>query len=372
MPPEMSLWHWAVFGAIVLILLALDLGVLNRKGGTISLKRSLWLSAGYIAVALVFAAWVSWQLGADSAMAFLTGYAIEKTLALDNIFLISTVFTLLAVPREYQHRVLFWGILGVLVLRAILIGLGAALITSFHWVLYGFGAVLVITGIGMVVRREGSNQLPQTLLRWCRRFLPVTDGFHGKRFFVRLGDARQNPGVAQRSQSLDGPQRSQGSDGPQRSQGSDDPQRLRATPLLLALVLIELLDLLFAVDSVPAVFAVTQDPFIVYTSNIFAVLGLRALYFSLSDLTERFHYLRYALAVVLVFVGGKILATDVIGAMPAWASLSITVGLLAGGVLYSLYRTRADSGGVDSACHDSGGGAGPRRPAARAALRAPM
>lgn len=302
---EPSLWRWGIFSAIVLILLAFDLGVLNRKDGAISLERSLWMSAGYIGVALVFAVWVSWQLGADSAMTFLTGYAIEKTLALDNIFLISTVFTLLAVPREYQHRVLFWGILGVLILRAILIGLGSTLVASFHWVLYGFGAILVFTGIGMFVRPEGSNKIPRTLLRWLQRRLPVTDQFHGKRFFIRTGN----------------------------------PKRVWATPLLLALVLIEMLDLLFAVDSVPAVFAITQDPFIVYTSNIFAVLGLRALYFSLSDLAERFHYLHYALAAVLVFVGGKILATDLIGTMPAWMSLSITVGLLAAGVLYSLYRT---------------------------------
>jgi len=314
---ETSLWRWGIFSAIVLLLLAFDLGVLNRRDGAISLRRSLWLSAGYIGVALGFAAWVSWQLGADSAMAFLTGYAIEKTLALDNIFLISTVFTLLAVPREYQHRVLFWGIVGVLILRAILIGLGAALVASFHWVLYAFGAVLVVTGIGMFKRREGSDQVPQATLRWLRRRLPVTDGFHGKRFFVRAAA----PG-----------------------QGADAPTRWWATPLLLALVLIELLDLLFAVDSVPAVFAITQDPFIVYTSNIFAVLGLRALYFSLADLTERFHYLRYALAAVLVFVGGKILVADVIGTMPAWASLAITVGLLATGVLYSLLRTRAGHG----------------------------
>lgn len=337
---ETSLWRWGIFSAIVLILLVFDLGVLNRKNGAISLQRSLWLSAGYIAVALMFAAWVSWQLGAQSAMAFLTGYAIEKTLALDNIFLISTVFTLLAVPREYQHRVLFWGILGVLVLRAILIGLGAALVTSFHWVLYGFGAVLVVTGIGMLVRRERSNPMPQAALRWLQRHLPVTAGFHGRKFFV-LAPAPD-------------PHRGLGID----PRAPDAPRRLWATPLFLALVLIELLDLVFAIDSVPAVFAVTQDPFIVYTSNIFAVLGLRALYFSLADLTERFHYLRFALAAVLVFVGGKILATNVIGTMPAWASLSITVGLLAAGVLYSLYRTRAD--GVRNAS--------PRRPAARAAL----
>jgi tellurite resistance protein TerC len=310
---EMTQWHWVIFAAIILILLAFDLGVMNRKEGAISLKRSLWLSAGYLGVALLFAAGLGWQLGAESAMAFLTGYAIEKTLALDNIFLISTVFTLLAVPREYQHRVLFWGILGVLILRGVLIALGAALVSSFHWVLYGFGALLVLTGIGMLVRSEGPSQIPQTLLRWVRQHLPVTDQFHGKRFFLRVVAPGEAPAAS---------------------------RRWRATPLLLALVLIELLDLLFAVDSVPAVFAVTQDPFIVYTANIFAVLGLRALYFSLADLTERFHYLRYALAAVLVFVGAKILIADVIGTIPPAISLSVTVGLLAAGVLYSLYRTR--------------------------------
>lgn len=313
---DTSLWRWGIFGAIVLVLLVFDLGVLNRKDGPISFKRSLWLSAGYIGVALLFAAWVNWQLGTDSALAFLTGYAIEKTLALDNIFLISTVFTLLAVPREYQHRVLFWGVVGVLLLRALLIGLGAALVTSFHWVLYGFGVILILTGIGMFVRREGSNEMPQAVLRWFRRWLPVTEGFHGKRFFVRA----PQPGRA--------------------SAPGQGATRLCATPLLLALLLIELLDLVFAVDSVPAVFAITQDPFIVYTSNIFAVLGLRALYFSLADLTERFHYLRYALAAVLVFVGGKILAMDLIGTMPAWVSLFVTVGILASGVLYSLVVSR--------------------------------
>jgi tellurite resistance protein TerC len=311
---ETTQLRWVIFAAIVVILLALDLGVLNRKEGAIGLKRSLWLSAGYIGVALLFAAGLGWQLGAESAMAFLTGYAIEKTLALDNIFLISTVFTLLAVPREYQHRVLFWGILGVLILRGVLIALGAALVSSFHWVLYGFGALLVLTGIGMLVRSDGPSQIPQTLLRWVRQYLPLTDQFHGKRFLVKVAAPGQGPAAS---------------------------TRWLATPLLLALVLIELLDLLFAVDSVPAVFAVTQDPFIVYTANIFAVLGLRALYFSLADLTQRFHYLRYALAAVLVFVGSKILVADLIGTIPPAISLSVTVGLLAAGVLYSLYRTRA-------------------------------
>ena len=222
--------------------------------------------------------------------------------------------------------------MGVLILRALLIGLGAALVTSFHWVLYGFGAILVVTGIGMLVRRDGSDEIVRTLLRWLQQRLPVTGRFHGKRFFIRTAA----------------------------------PRRLWATPLLLALVLIELLDLLFAVDSVPAVFAITQDPFIVYTSNVFAVLGLRALYFSLADLTERFHYLRYALAAVLVFVGGKILAADVIGTMPAWVSLSGTVGLLAAGVLYSLHRTRAAP-----AYHSRTLPSGPRQTGSSASGRSP-
>jgi TerC family integral membrane protein len=281
----------------------------------IGVKESLWLSAGYVAVALVFAAWLGWHLGADSGMAFLTGYMIEKTLALDNIFLISAVFASLAVPREYQHKVLFWGILGVIVARALLIGLGAALVSQFHWILYVFGAFLIFTGIRMLVRPEGElNLMTHSVLGWMRRHVRITAGFHGNRFWVKA------PAPA--------------------AQGDSRPV-LWATPLLLALVLIELLDLVFAVDSVPAIFAITQDPFIVYTSNIFAILGLRALYFCLAALVERFHYLSYALAAVLVFVGGKILTVDLLGPLPTWASLVVTVGLLCGGVLYSLYRTRA-------------------------------
>jgi tellurite resistance protein TerC len=310
---ETPVWLWLVFGGVVLALLAFDLGVLRRTDRAISVKQSLCLSAGYIGVALVFAAWLSWQLGLESGVAFLTGYAMEKTLALDNIFLISTVFALLAVPAQYQHRVLLWGILGAIVLRAILIALGVALIAEFHWVLYVFGVFLVLTGIRMFVRREGSNRATHSALSWLRRRLRITEGFQGGRFWITAPAVGQHP---------------------------DSRKVLWATPLLLALVLIELLDLAFAVDSVPAVFAITQDPFIVYTSNIFAILGLRALYFSLAALVERFHYLHYALAAVLVFIGAKILAEGWVGKMPVWASLLITVGLLAAGVLYSLYRPR--------------------------------
>jgi tellurite resistance protein TerC len=308
------LWLWFVFSGVVVALLGLDLGVLNRRSRAIDVKHSLWLSAGYIGVALIFAAWLSWQRGAEVGAAFLTGYTIEKTLALDNIFLISTVFSLLAIPREYQHKVLFWGILGVIVSRALLIGLGAVLVTQFHWILYVFGAFLALTGIRMFVRPESELKLTtHSVLGWMHRHVRITATVHGDRFWIKA---------------------------PAAERGSDTRPVLWATPLLLALVLIELLDLVFAVDSVPAIFAITQDPFIVYTSNIFAILGLRALYFCLAALVARFQYLKYALAAVLVFVGAKILTADWLGKMPAWASLLVTVGLLAAGIIGSLYRTR--------------------------------
>jgi len=306
------LWLWLVFGAGVIAVLAFDLGVLHRRDAPIGMKQSLWLSAGYLTAALLFAAWLAWHRGAESGMAFLTGYMIEKTLALDNIFLISTVFTSLAVPREYQHKVLFWGILGVILSRALLIGLGATLVSEFQWVLYVFGALLVVAGVRMLARPEvGLNPLTHSVLRWMHRHVRVTAGFHGNRFWIKA---------------------------PARNSSPDTPYVLWATPLLLAVVSIELLDLVFAVDSVPAIFAITQDPFIVYTSNIFAILGLRALYFCLAAVVARFHYLHYTLAAVLVFVGAKILSADWLGTLPAWASLLVTVGLLGAGVLYSLYR----------------------------------
>jgi len=306
------LWLWLVFGTMVIALLAFDLGVLHGRDRQIGVKESLWLSAGYIGVALVFAAGLGWQLGPESGMAFLTGYTIEKTLALDNIFLISAIFSLLAVPSKYQHKVLFWGILGVIVSRALLIGLGAALVSEFHWVLYVFGAFLVVTGIRMLIRPQaGLHGAAPGVLRWMRRHVRMTSQYQGSRFWVTAPEA--GPGTR---------------------------PVLWATPLLLALVMIEVLDLIFALDSVPAIFAVTQDPFIVYTSNIFAILGLRALYFCLAVLVERFHYLSYSLAAVLIFIGAKILSADLLGDIPAWTSLVVTVGLLSAGVLYSLYRTR--------------------------------
>jgi tellurite resistance protein TerC len=306
------LWLWMVFGGIVIALLAFDLGVLHRRARTLKVRESLWLSAGYIGVGLAFAAWVGWYQGTDSGRAFLTGYLIEKTLALDNIFLISMVFTSLGVPRQYQHKVLFWGILGVIISRALIIGLGVALVSQFTWVLYLFGIFLVFTGVRMLVRTEvRSDFATHPVLGWMRRHVRITADFGEGRFWVKA--PASDIAVA--------------------------PLVWWATPLFLALILIEVLDVIFAVDSVPAILAITQDPFIVYTSNIFAILGLRALYFCLATLMARFHYLKYALAAVLVFIGAKILTADWLGKLPVWISLRVTLGLLAAGVLYSVHRT---------------------------------
>lgn len=304
-------WIWLAFVLIVITLLALDLGVLHKSDREISVRESLLLSAGYIGAALAFGLWVWWQLGAQSAMDYYTGFLIEKSLSMDNVFVIALIFTFFAIPRQYQHRVLFWGILGVIVLRAVMIGLGAALVREFSWILYLFGAFLVFTGVKMWFIADHEPDIAgNPILRFVRRHLRVTDGLRGNAFWVREPDPVTGKRVG------------------------------LATPLLLALVLVELVDLLFAVDSVPAIFAITTDPFIVYTSNIFAVLGLRALYFALAAMIHRFKYLKYALALVLVFIGAKIFLVGIIGKIPAVVSLSVTFGLIAGGVFYSLWRTR--------------------------------
>ena len=306
-------WTWLAFIAIVASLLAFDLGVLHKGEQEIGVRESLLLSAGYIGAGLLFGAWIAWLRGADSGMEYLTGFLIEKSLSMDNVFVIALIFGFFAIPRAYQHRVLFWGILGVIVLRAIMIGVGAALVAEFSWMLYVFGAFLLLTGVKMLFIAEKAVDLATNpVLRWMRRHLNVSDTLHGNRFWVRLPDPKT-------------------------------PSRTAwfATPLLLALAMIELADLVFAVDSVPAIFAITQDPFIVYTSNIFAILGLRALYFALAAMIERFRYLKTALALVLVFIGAKIFLVGWIGKIPAAVSLTVTFGLLAGGVLYSLLRTRA-------------------------------
>lgn len=308
-------WIWVLFIAVVVALMAFDLGVLHRDDHEIGVKESLLLSAGYISVASLFGAWIWWYLGAQQGMDFFTGFLIEKSLSMDNVFVIALIFSFFAIPRKYQHRVLFWGILGVIVLRAVMIGLGAALITQFSWVLYLFGAFLLFTGVKMWFAGDhGPDIANNPLLNFLRRHVRITDGLRGNAFVV----TEPHP-------------------------ANGKPVRW-ATPLLLALVMVEAADLVFAVDSVPAIFSITTDPFIVYTSNIFAILGLRALYFALAAMIHRFYYLKYALALVLVFIGGKIFLHDLVGKIPAVISLSVTVGLLAGGVLYSLWKTRNEPG----------------------------
>jgi len=304
-------WTWLLFVGIVLALLVFDLGVLHKDDHEIGIKESLLLSCGYITISLCFGAWVWWYLGAQNGMAYFTGFMIEKSLSMDNVFVIALIFSFFAIPRRYQHRVLFWGILGVIVLRAVMIGLGATLVTQFGWVLYLFGAFLVFTGIKMWRLADHVPDIASNpLLKFLKRHMRVTETLHGNAFWVSRADPASGKVVRW------------------------------ATPLFLALVLIEFVDLVFAVDSVPAIFAITTDPFIVYTSNIFAILGLRALYFALAAMIHRFKYLKYALALVLVFIGTKIFLVGFIGKFPSAVSLAVTFGLIAGGVLVSLWKTR--------------------------------
>ena len=313
-------WVWLLFAGIVVTLLALDLGVLHKDDREIGVRESLFLSAGYISMALLFGAWVWWFLGAQSGTEYFTGFLIEKSLSMDNVFVIALIFSYLAIPRQYQHRVLFWGIMGVIVLRAIMIGVGAALVSQFSWILYLFGAFLVVTGIKMWLVADHMPDIANNpVLKFLRRHLRVTPEVRGNAFFVQQADPATGQTVRW------------------------------ATPLFLALCMVELIDLVFAVDSVPAIFAITDDPFIVYTSNIFAILGLRALYFALAAMIHRFTYLKYALALVLVFIGTKIFLVGIIGKIPPVVSLSVTFGLIAGGVIVSLWKTRGEPLALDKA-----------------------
>jgi len=307
------LWMWLSFAAIVLALLALDLGVLHKGHREIGVRESLLLSTFYIALALIYGAWIWWSLGAESGINYYTGFAVEKALAIDNVFVIAMIFAFFAVPPKYQHRVLFWGILGVIVLRAIMIGLGAAIVSEFAWVLYVFAVFLIGTGVKMLIASDKPADIANNpLLRFMKRHFRVTEEHHGERFFVRKPDPKTGKMVS------------------------------FMTPLFMALILIEVADVVFAVDSVPAIFAITTDPFIVYTSNIFAILGLRALYFALAAMISRFHYLKYALAIVLIVIGSKIFLADLLGLdkiPPLW-SLGVILSILAAGVIVSLVKTK--------------------------------
>ncbi len=296
---------WVGFTVFVLAMLALDLGVFHRKAHEVSVREALGSTAVWICLALAFNLGVYFWFGSERALEFLTGYVIEKALSVDNIFVFIVVFSAFAVPAKLQHRVLFWGILGALIMRAIFIVLGAALLQRFHWVIYIFGAFLVFTGIKLLLQR-GDEVHPERnpLFRLFRRFVPSVAEYRGGQFTVIEGGRRY------------------------------------ATPLLLVLVAIETTDIVFAVDSIPAIFAVTTDPFIVYTSNIFAILGLRALYFALAGMMGKFHYLKVGLSLVLVFVGAKMLLAGIYK-IPILVSLGVIVALLAGSVVASLLRPLA-------------------------------
>ncbi len=310
---DSMLWLWIGFNAFVLAMLALDLGVFHRHSHEVSVKEALIWSGIWIACAMVFNVllyffwnWMSpgsSYSNGEAAMAFLTGYLIEKSLSIDNIFVFVLIFTYFAVPSKYQHRVLFWGVLGALIMRGVMIALGAVLIKEFHWVIYIFGAFLVFTGIKMAFHRnEEIHPEKNPLIRLFRRLMPVTEQFEGDKFFVRRA------GV------------------------------LMATPLFLVLLMVETSDLIFAVDSIPAIFAVTQDPFLVYTANVFAILGLRSLYFVLAGMVHKFHYLKLGLAVVLTFVGVKMLLIDTAFKIPTAVSLLVVVLVIVLSIIASLLR----------------------------------
>src|SRR5512138_603345 len=314
---EHGLLEWGAFGALVLGMLALDLGVFHRKDHVVGPREALAWSAVWVALALAFGGYVWFRHGSGSGLEFLTGYVIEKSLSVDNIFVFVVIFGALGIPALYQHRVLYWGILSALVLRGAMIAAGSALLHRFHWIIYVFGAFLVLTGVKLLLQR-GTAPHPEksAAFRLLRRIVPATPRFDGHRFSTR------------------------------------EHGRRLATPLFFALVLVEFTDVVFAVDSIPAIFAVTQDPFIVFTSNIFAILGLRSLYFLLARVVEKFTYLKPSLALVLVFVGVKMALVDVVKIQAA-ESLGVVLAILGAGVLASALRAR-------------GAGRAPAAPAAQA------
>jgi tellurite resistance protein TerC len=297
---------WVGFNAFVLAMLAIDLGVFHRKSHDVSLKEALTWTGVWISLALIFNLFIYQYFGEDLAIQFLTGYLIEKSLSIDNIFVIILIFSYFQVPSQYQHKVLFLGILGALVMRAIFIFTGIELIHRFHWLIYIFGAFLIITGIRMLFANDSKiNPEKNLMVRFARKILPVTNEYHGDRFFIRKNGA------------------------------------LWGTPLFLTLIIIEGTDLIFAVDSIPAILAISDEPFIVYTSNVFAILGLRSLYFALAGIEKYFKYLKYGLAVILVFVGTKMAIADLVK-IPVGLSLAIIALILGGSMLASLIKTGKD------------------------------
>lgn len=306
-------WMWVVFISVVACLLIMDLGILHKKNRIISATKSIAASGLYLLAALLFGGWIFYTMGDTSAEEYLTGFLVEYSLSLDNIFIMSLIFTSFSIPQKYQHRVLFWGVMGVLVMRGIMIGLGATLIAEFRWTLYVFAVLLIVTGIKMLWVIDKKLELDKSrLLIFMRKYLPITQGLHGDRFFVTKPD-------------------------------ETGKSKLWCTPLFIVLILIEFFDLIFAVDSVPAIFSIATDPFIVYTCNIFAVLGLRSLYSALAAIIHRFVYLKYAFALILIFIGSKAFIAYFLHLekFPVTISLGVTLSLLVGGVLFSLHKTKS-------------------------------
>lgn len=300
-----SIWLWVGFNAFILAMLALDLGVFHRKTHVVSLRESLTWTGVWVMLALIFNLGVWHYSGSAKAVEFFTGYVIEKSLSVDNVFVFALLFSYFAVPVKYQHKVLFWGILGALIMRAVMIAAGAALITRFAWIIYVFGAFLILTGIKMILKREEEIHPERNpIVRGFKKLMPVTPDYRGDKFFDRENGKRV------------------------------------ATPLFVVLLLVEFTDLIFAVDSIPAIFAITKDPFIVYTSNVFAILGLRSLYFALAGVMHKFHYLKIGLGVVLSFVGVKMILAHTAWKIDTLISLGIIVTILATSMVWSWLRPK--------------------------------
>lgn len=298
---------WGIFGVVVLALLFFDLFIFNRKNEVPNFTHTLVLCILYIAAACLFGVFVVYEKGVDLGMDYFTGFLVEKSLSLDNIFIMSLVFASIGVPREYQHRVLFWGILGAIIMRALLIYVGEVLILHFHWVLYVFSAVLVYTGVKMLITKEeeDGNFKETKVYKFIAKTFRITKELHKEHFLVKIDS------------------------------------KYYMTPLFFALLVIEIMDVIFALDSIPAIFLITQDVFVVYTSNIFAILGLRALYFLLEAVVHKFKYLKPALALILVFIGLKIFVPKLMGfELEAVHSLSVTFGLLFGGIVFSIIKDK--------------------------------
>ena len=301
-------WLWVSFGVIVTVLLFLDLCVFHRKSEEPTLSETFRLSAYYIIIALIFGLFIIYERGTSAGLLYYTGYLVEKSLSMDNIFVISLVFTSLKVPNRYQHRVLFWGVLGAIVMRAIMIFIGAELVSRFHWILYLFSVFLIYTGVKIFMpEKEETPILERPLFKMIRRRFHVTHEIIGEHFFIHKGG------------------------------------KWMITPLFFALIIIEVMDIIFAIDSIPAIFLITQDTYIIYTSNIFAILGLRSLYFLLAVAVNRFAYLKQALSIILIFIGSKIFLPYIGIDITPLISLIITFSILFCGIWISLYRTRSNA-----------------------------